>query len=724
MSIELHLARVVAMAFWLIAAVMASAVDAAQVENTATMSFAVDGARQTITSNKVTLDVGQAKRPTRVSFHLPPVAYEFSGEACSVAPAFQFTPAPIDAETLARSPVMELLDPDEPLILVLDNPGGNRDPAVRETSRVDVSSNDFALTLELTETAPDSGIFAGGIAERGTHPEFAACDPRLERGAWVKLSFTEDDYSYGSAFAMLVDPAGYVFDSLTGALIDGAEVTLLDEAGRPAEVWGDDGVSRYPSTVVSGGSATDASGRPYRFDRGNYRFPLVAKGRYQLRVRPPVDYSFPSAQPRDALAKLKDPLGRPFILNDASVGAVFAVESDDPFYSDIPLDRQGQTKLLLTKTASVREASPGDFIQYRVTLANRGDRPANAVHVTDILPAGLRYERGSTRGASEAKISSDGRNLAFDVPTIGPGSSVELRYVVSVAPGAPKGEAVNRVLASGAGGVTSNEAAASVRIKSLLFTDGFTLIGRVTEGDCRDPVAKRKGIAGVRLMLEDGTFVITDRDGLYHIEGIRPGRHVVQLDTGSIPASHEAVACDADTRQTGSAISRFVESEGGLLKRVDFQLRPTGRTVVATSALPIEVASAAEAAGKRDRLTGQEPGIAMLFPEIGHNPRAPVLRVAIKHYPGQRVALTLNGAPIDPLAFDSTDSDEARQVAISTWSGLPLHDGDNRLEARVLDASGVAVQTMTRLVHSASVPVAATMCPKRAVLPPMVSTVR
>ena len=89
----------------------------------------------------------------------------------------------------------------------------------------------------------------------------------------------EDDFSLASTFSQLIDPAGYVFDSQTGALIDGAIVTLVDGTGRPADVFGDDGVSRYPSTVTSGSSAIDASGRRYDFSAGNYRFPLVAAGR-------------------------------------------------------------------------------------------------------------------------------------------------------------------------------------------------------------------------------------------------------------------------------------------------------------------------------------------------------------------------------------------------------------------------------------------------------------
>jgi uncharacterized repeat protein (TIGR01451 family) len=709
-----RLSRFAAPAFGLLAAVLATAgVDAAQVVNTATLRFRAAGEQRSVPSNTVTLDIARAKLPTNLHFHLPPVGATFDGESCQTTPTLKFTPAPIDAAMLARSPEAETLDLNAAAILVLENEGGNRDPSVRETSQVQVSTGHIKITVELLETAPDSGVFAGGIRERGAHPEFAACDPRLERGVSIRLDFDEDEYSYASTISELVDPAGYIFDSQTGALIDGAEVTLHTEDEKPAEVFGDDGVSRYPSTVISGHEVFDTSGRKYDFSQGNYRFPLVAKGTYHIHVKPPPGYTAPSAQPHDALTKLRDPLGRPFILNEASYLRPFAIETADPFFSDIAIDRQGETTLLLTKTASVREASPGDFVQYRVTIANRGEVAARAVRVTDLLPRGLRYERRSTRGAGEPEISSDGRNLALTIPTIAANGTAELTYVVSVAPGAPTGEAVNRVLASGENGVTGNEAAASVRIKALLFTDGFTVIGRVTQGDCGDPLRGRKGVAGIRLMLEDGTFVSTDRDGLYHIEGVRPGRHVVQLDAASVPPTHEVVACDTDTRQAGSAISRFVESDGGLIKRVDFQLRVTGRTAETAAPLPV-VASDAQAAGNRDWLAGQQPGIAILFPEIDHNPRAPTLRVVVKHYPGQRVALTLDGKPIDPLAFDATDI--AGQVAVSRWTGLPLSEGENRLEARVLGADGALIETLTRSVRSSSVAVAATVMLDRSVL--------
>lgn len=703
------LLRLVALTLGVAAATPVAAPAQTRVTNTATMRFDGPSGPVNVNSNTVTFDIERAKRPTRLNFHLYPLDYRLTGMRCETSPTLKFITAPVDAAEFARAPVAETFEPGSGIIIAIDNQGGNRDPLVRETSTVKVTSSAGLVMVSLLETDVDSGVFAGGIPSQQAAEE-SPCKPKFGRGERLTLVFEEDEHSYGSTFSLLIDPTGYVFDSQTGALVDGAVVTLLDENNRPATVFGDDGVSAYPSTVISGAQVTDASGRVYDFPQGNYRFPLTFPGRYHLKIDPPAQYSAPSTRSRAELNALRDPAGKPFMMNEASFGGVFTLSEPDPFIADIPLDRSGETKLLLTKTASVREASPGDFIQYLVRVENRSDVAVGGIRLNDILPKGLRYQRGSTRGAAEPTIATDGRTMAIVVPTIGANRSAEIRYVVSVAPGAPTGEAVNRVIASGAAGATSNEAAASVRLKSLLFTDGFTVIGRVTEGGCRDPDSQRKGIPGIRLMLEDGTFVVTDKDGLYHFEGVRPGRHVVQLDAASVPATHEPVLCDADTRQAGSAVSRFVESGGGLLQRVDFQLRPTGKAPQkAAEALPVATA-AANAAGDRDWFAGQAPGVELLFPEVDHNPRAPVLRVVVKHRPGQRVALRLNGAPVDVLAFDATDTQG--EIAISRWTGIPLIQGDNALEARVLDADGGVAQVLTRTVHASGAPANAVFVPE------------
>jgi outer membrane protein OmpA-like peptidoglycan-associated protein len=77
----------------------------------------------------------------------------------------------------------------------------------------------------------------------------------------------------------------------------------------------------------------------------------------------------------------------------------------------------------------------------------------------------------------------------------------------------------------------------------------------------------------VRVYLEDGSFVISDKRGMFHFEGVRSGLHVVQLDLDSLPEGYEAFACTENSRFAGRSFSQFVETKGGTLWRTDFHVR-------------------------------------------------------------------------------------------------------------------------------------------------------
>ncbi len=81
-----------------------------------------------------------------------------------------------------------------------------------------------------------------------------------------------------------------------------------------------------------------------------------------------------------------------------------------------------------------------------------------------------------------------------------------------------------------------------------------------------------EGVPGIRIYMEDGTYVITDKNGMYHFEGIKPGAHVLQLDKKTIPEGYEAVLYEDNTRFAGTPYSRFVDIQGGTVWRADFYL--------------------------------------------------------------------------------------------------------------------------------------------------------
>ena len=108
---------------------------------------------------------------------------------------------------------------------------------------------------------------------------------------------------------ILVDPFGIAFDSRDGTPVSEVRITLIDAAtGQPALVFGDDGISSYPSTIVTGQSVTDSGGMRYDYPAGDYRFPLVRPGRYRLRRR--ADRALYGAVDRDRRPILRPCDGR------------------------------------------------------------------------------------------------------------------------------------------------------------------------------------------------------------------------------------------------------------------------------------------------------------------------------------------------------------------------------------------------------------------------------
>ncbi|KTE21905.1 hypothetical protein ATE67_04485 [Sphingopyxis sp. H050] len=618
----------------------------------------------------------------------------------------------------------------EVLVVGVTLASANVDSQARDALAVTLDlANGDSEQITLTETATNSDEFVGFINTIGVPPPVVAGDCRLSVNPGSPIQLRVTDRANASLVAIatidfLVDPFGIVFDSGDGAAVPGSRVTLINTAtGQPAQVFGDDGVSAYPSTVVTGQTVTDASGRVYSFPPGDYRFPFVAPGSYRLVVEPPAPYTAPSASSAADLAGLRRPDdGLPFTIIDASYGRVFTLDSPAPVRVDIPVDKPG-LPLTLRKTTSTVVAVPGDVVQYRIEVAN-GDarRTTGAVTVSDTLPFGMRLRADTVRANGtriDAALNPNGRDFTVTLPSIAPSGTVLLTYLAEVVVSAQPGNALNRASAADNRGSQSNIAEATISIKRDQLGDRMTIIGRITDGGCGVDPGKTRGVAGVRVMLQDGSYTVTDEDGRYHFEGVRPGLHVVQIDPSTMPLDRAPIDCARSTASAGSPISRFVEGRGGSLKRADFRATtaaPRTAPDKAKFAAPMPLGGPDAAGANRDWLAGQAPGIGWLFPDVDHNPRTKAVRAAIKHAPGQTVALTINGKPVDPLAFDGVSKSADGQIAVSLWRGIELGEGNNKLVAQVKDENGAVVETLDRIVHYANIPMRAALIREKSVL--------
>jgi uncharacterized repeat protein (TIGR01451 family) len=559
------------------------------IRNTGTVAYEAGATSRTATSNEVTLAVQPL--PSRAAISL--ARYEAASNSTSTAGPTQcrsasgFFPLPAPApqgqgeiDPMQPIPLQEtgIAHAGDPIFVRVVDLDRNRDGTVIETVdvRVTAASTGDVEVLRLSETGPDTGMFVGYVATSAAAAA-ADCSLQVQRNAELDATYVDPtDNSDAAQADALVDPFGLVFDSQTGAPIDGARVRLIHVAtGLPATVFGDDGVSRYPSEMITGQLVTDAGGTQYTLPAGVFRFPLVAPGDYRLEVTPPASHTFPSQR---TIADLQTLPNAPFRLQPGSYGQSFVVSAAPAVAVDLPLDSAANT-LQLRKTAGQQIATTGDFVQYTLSLQNASQNGAfTNVRVIDSLPAGARYRPGSLRlnGAriADPAVSADGRGFTYTHPLLDAGQTIELRYVVEFTV-AMRGtrDAVNTAQAVAAGNVRSNEARALVRMNEELFSQKGFIVGRVFEGQCDADGREDAGVAGVRVYLEDGRYGVTDVNGRFHFEGLEPGTHSVQLDKLTLPEYLELAPCADRMGHSGRDYSQFAELRAGTLWRSDFVLR-------------------------------------------------------------------------------------------------------------------------------------------------------
>lgn len=460
----------------------------------------------------------------------------------------------------------------DPVFMQVNDPDQNLDDQAIESVLVTLTTdNGDKETLRIYETGENTGLFAGYIQSDDGAVVQDNCVLNVDRNSRIELEYIDQfDSTEVKEASALVDPYGIVFDSSTGQPQDGVTVTLIDAStGQPATVFDDDGVTTYPSTVVTGDTA-------FGFGPGEYRFPLVNEGEYRLVLTPPVSYVFPSTV---AAANLPDnpATNEPYTVVVGSYGENFLVPQGPPVRVDLPIDPLLQ-ELVLEKTAQRNVVQQGDFLRYSLNLANLSTTTdAVNLHINDRLPLGLRYQQGSARidgvKALDPVIAPNGRDLTFEIGDLATGGSRSLSYVVRISAGAAVGSAVNRAMATADGGFVSNAAEAAIEVEAAFQQGTMTLVGRVMETDCSDEDRPARPVVGVRVYLENGRFAVTDDEGKYHFEGLSARTHVVQVDQATLPPQYEAQFCYDDTRYAGTPFSRFVDSGQASLWRADFYVK-------------------------------------------------------------------------------------------------------------------------------------------------------
>jgi uncharacterized repeat protein (TIGR01451 family) len=246
----------------------------------------------------------------------------------------------------------------------------------------------------------------------------------------------------------------------------------------------------------------------------------------------------------------------------------------------IPLDPLSAGVLLVSKVGDKTVAELGDSLRYTIRVLNTSAVVIPAVRVEDTLPAGFRYIPGTARLGSVAiadPVGAATRSLVFNLGDIAANTSVEFSYFVRLGVGSQQGDGTNRAVAvfSGpSGSVRSNTAAFKVNVRRGVFSNEGCIVGKVYV-DCDGNHVQSNvggsreiGVPGVRLVMLDGSYVVTDSEGKYSMCGVKPQTHVIKVDRSTLPKG--ARMLPSSNRNAGDGSSLFVDMKGGEMARADF----------------------------------------------------------------------------------------------------------------------------------------------------------
>ncbi len=425
------------------------------------------------------------------------------------------TPTPINvvsAPTTSQQPTITSHTENERVLGATPTIAG----ASLASSSAEILASDADGNLLLTTVGTGTST-AGGIYS-------IALTIPLPKGT-NSISVTVDGVASDILDILLVDPFGVVFDSSSNLPIEGAEVSIFTSGGTLAVA----GVHLHATDVNPLTTGSD----------GVYSF-LTVSGDYTIDVTA-AGFTYPSS-------KTTFPSDRTIV--NGSKGELFTVAST-VIEMDHPMD-ENASLLRLEKSANKKEVKIGEVVTYTITIENLNtENSIGDFRVWDTIPPGFKY--------IDDRVILDGvpiddptgrRPVGFDPGTMGPGQTKTLKYQLVVGSGVTFGDYRNTAVArlDDDSSIISNTASETVEVVMDPLFDLGTIIGKVfydqNENGIQDaPVydflkaetITEDPISNARIVMEDGTIITADANGLFSVPGITPGRHLFRIDERSLP---------------------------------------------------------------------------------------------------------------------------------------------------------------------------------------------
>ena len=490
--------------------------------------------------------------------------------------------------------------------LFLEMRGGGFNVSNEEINGIDVkltSATGSSTTVQLIQTGLGSRVFrsqfplrlvvahkntpyCGDETKKPDYSEESLCFLSSRDGDQLSAVITNQSTGIRHKKQVSVNPRGVVFDTKSAQLspVKGAQILFTQVNGRPAI----DRITKKELLPI------DVS------DGGWFSYPLLMPGDYFIAVTPPAGYVFPSSIPSQHLRSIrrvteasyglggyqKKPQSEGTPVASAFYKGTFTIRHDQPFRGmDIPVDpADTRAGFILEKQAKQDRVAPGGAVVYELRLSNHTGVDLYALEIEDDMPKGFRFIKGSLRingeRAEDPEINAGRLTfLLSGTPSLAVGNKANITYALQAGASSLVSDGINRARAvaktfPASVVLRSNEASATVKVAvEGVLSDRAILFGKVyMEGQCSgtDDLSDIP-IAGVRLYMDDGTWVSTDQQGLYSLMGLQQGNRVIKVDPLTLPEGFTLKA--VDTRHAGDGRSRFVDLAVGDMHRADFVAR-------------------------------------------------------------------------------------------------------------------------------------------------------
>ena len=238
--------------------------------------------------------------------------------------------------------------------------------------------------------------------------------------------------------------------------------------------------------------------------------------------------------------------------------------------------------LKLIKGSNKKKGVVGDVITYFVEIKNTVKKEVVMVSIQDALPIHFKYLNGSALLNKQVTGDPSGNNTRkFTVGTVpalvdtngngeadpGEAGYMTLSYQVVIGAGAKPGEYINTAVAIDACDlcVISNEAKAAVKVTLDPIFELGTIIGKLFLDTNQDGWQDQgeEGLGGVMVAIDDGTYAITDKHGLFHFPAVTPGERLVKVNRSTLPPGATLT----------TEVSRMIQITPGLLGKVNFGVK-------------------------------------------------------------------------------------------------------------------------------------------------------